>query len=553
MNWAALFWWVAASAAGQGVPLAQSLGNTLFVSPTVCDGVTDARPALQDILTHNAGKAIVLPDGAVCLITPVVDKTKFLNLPAGTILRGKATLRVANSSAPYNSVLSSMSCGGCQITDVTIDANIANNPIADPHEIYAHARTEFIMPGDDLSFRGITIMNSSPINSIIATGSRITVADSIFKVIGDDPNHIAHDHSTLYLTGSQIVVRGNHFTAIGRDSPAAVTAIETHGTGQSILGNTIANFTNGINVTGVSDADSEASVVSGNAIRGVLYCITIWSRGYRDHTTGYGINGLVVSSNSCRVNQLSYRSRAGVSSTTGITVDPGTTMPIANLNINNNVVVFDLEQASRPGNTASIGIGWWSANDQPTTNLSIQNNIVDNAPVAGIRVSVGSAVGLEIRGNIIRNAGSSLDPSVNVGYKVPVIVLSASGALQADIEANTILDDLAISRMVYPMMLGGAAGVTHHVRVLDNSIHLMGATTTSFKSYLAILDNSLKPLLRMIADGKAWSASSYPQPMAAGSEVFDAASGVEFRLWREGTAWTESHVPANDSNQETKK
>jgi len=155
--------------------------------------MTDARPALQNIVTHNAGKTIVLPDGAVCLITPVADKTKFLSLPAGTILRGKATLRVANSSAPYNSIVSSTACNWCQIPDVTIDANIANNPIVDTREIYAHARTEFVLSGDDLSFRGITIMNSSPINSIIATGSRITVEGSRFKVIGDDPNHVAHE------------------------------------------------------------------------------------------------------------------------------------------------------------------------------------------------------------------------------------------------------------------------------------------------------------------------------------------------------------------------
>ena len=548
MNGVILFLLAAAAAAGQAVSETQSLGNTLYVSPTICDGAKDARATLQNIVTHNAGKTIVLPDGAVCLITPIADKSKFLSLPAGTILRGKATLRVANASAPYNSVFSSMSCSGCQITGVTIDANIANNPIADAREIYAHARTEFVLSGDDLSFRGITIMNSSPINSIIATGSRITVADSTFKTMGDDPNHIAHDHSTLYLTGSQIVVQGNHFTAIKRDSPAAVTAIETHGTGQSITGNTVADFTNGINLTGVSATDSEAGVVSGNAIRGVLYCITLWSRGYRSHTSGYGINGLAVSGNSCRVNQLSYSRGAGVSSTTGITVDPGSTLPIANLNVSNNVVVFDLELSIRPGNTVSTGIGWWSVNNQTATNVSIDNNIVDNAPVAGIRMAVGSAVGLEIRGNTIRDAGSSLDPSVNSGYKTPLAAVTASGALQADIEGNTILDDLAASRMVYPMTLGGPAGVTHHVRVLDNSIHLLGATTTSFRSYLALLDSNVKPLLRLVAADKAWNASSYPQPMAAGSAVFDVGSGTEFRLWTEGTIWREDRASAKLSS-----
>jgi len=113
MNGVELSWLAATSAAGQAVPEAQSLGNTLFISPAVCDGMTDARPALQNIVTHNAGKTIVLPDGAVCLITPVADKTKFLSLPAGTILGGKATLRVANSSAPYNSIVSSTACNWC--------------------------------------------------------------------------------------------------------------------------------------------------------------------------------------------------------------------------------------------------------------------------------------------------------------------------------------------------------------------------------------------------------------------------------------------------------
>ena len=515
------------------------------VDPSICDGKTDARAALQEILTRTAGKTVVLPDGAVCVITPVVDKSKFLILPAGTVLRGRATLKVANGSAPYNSVVYSTNCNGCQIAEITIDANVANNPIADVAEIYAHARSEFVWFGDDISFRGITIMNSSSINSIVGTGSRITVEDSTFKAIGDDPNHIAHDHSTLYLTGSQILVRGNHFTTTGRDSPAGVTAIETHATVQSIIGNTIANFTNGINLTGVSSEDSEAGVVSGNSIKGVLYCVTLWSRAYRAHTSGYGINGVVVTGNSCRVNQLSYTRLPGASSTSGIVVEPGATLPIANLIISNYVVVFDLEMASRPGNTSSIGLGWWSASNQTATNVSIENNIVDNAPVAGIRMAVGSAAGLEIRGNTIRNAGSSLDASVNAGYKAPILVLSTIGAVQADIQGNTIIDDMAASRMVHAMTLGGAANAAHHVRVLDNSIHLLGTNAASFRSYVAILDNDLKPLVRLIATDHAWNAAVYTHRMAAGSEVVDATTGTHYDLQSDGITWTKARATAN--------
>jgi hypothetical protein len=222
----------------------------------------------------------------------------------------------------------------------------------------------------------------------------------------------------------------------------------------------------------------------------------LWSRTYRAHTTGYGINGLVVSGNSCRVNQLSYTRKPGASSTSGIMVEPGASLPIANLIISNNVVVFDLELASRPGNTASIGLGWWSVNHQTAENVSIENNILDNAPVAGIRMAVGSGVGLEIRNNTIHNAGSSLDASVNAGYKAPILVLSTTGALQADIQGNAMIDDLAASRMVNAITLGGAAKAAHHVQVLDNSILLLGANTSSFRSHVSLMDHNLQPLVR---------------------------------------------------------
>jgi hypothetical protein len=75
---------------------------------------------------------------------------------------------------------------------------------------------------------------------------------------------------------------------------------------------------------------------------------------------------------------------------------------------------------------------------------------------------------------------------------------------------------------------------------------LLGATTTSFKSYVSILDDHVKPLLRLIATAISWNTSAYPQPMSAGSEVLDATSGIEFHLWTDGTAWAKKHAPVDD-------
>ena len=62
MIWVTLFLLVASSTAVQAGLGNSDPGNTVFVSPAICDGVTDARAPLQDILAHNAGKTIVLPD-----------------------------------------------------------------------------------------------------------------------------------------------------------------------------------------------------------------------------------------------------------------------------------------------------------------------------------------------------------------------------------------------------------------------------------------------------------------------------------------------------------
>ena len=67
--------------------------------------------------------------------------------------------------------------------------------------------------------RDITVKNTNSTNSVNVAGSRITVADSIFTGLGDDPNHVVHDVSVLYLYGNQIIVTGNHFTGASRGAP----------------------------------------------------------------------------------------------------------------------------------------------------------------------------------------------------------------------------------------------------------------------------------------------------------------------------------------------
>jgi hypothetical protein len=511
-----------------------STPSTIAVAPSICDGVTDSRSALQAILTASAGKAVLLPDGTTCLITPLADKSAFLTLPAGTILRGNATLKVANGSAPYGYVLFGEHCTGCQISDITIDANVAGNPLVSQADLLLpkHARQELWVGGADISIDHITIKNTSSVNSIVSGigSSRIAVRNSTFSNVGDDPNHVVHDLSVLYLHGSQVTVIGNHFTGISRGAPAAVTAIETHATGQIIANNTIANFGVGINWTGWDTVDSEASQITGNSISGALFGIDLWSHTYSGHTSGFGINGLTVAGNSIRINQTSYRG----ANTGGIVFDNGNNLPVRNVVISGNTVVFDREESVRTGSVASIGIGVYEVATATYSNIVVANNLIDNAPVAGIRFAVPLIDGLVVKNNVIRDAGSSLDSAVNANYKMPIWVMASAGAVNGEISSNTIIDDFAASRITYPFILGSTAASS--LTMLWNTISITDATAASWQSYMGgIQDNNIKPLFRHIATGKPWTTPA--RFMRNGSQVYDTTTATQYNLLADGTGW----------------
>jgi hypothetical protein len=511
-----------------------------------CDNATDDRTAIQAAITAAAGGgAVIFPEGRTCIIGPVADRSKFLSLPAGTHLQGRATLQVKSGSAPYTSVLFAADCTGCLIEGITIDSNVAGNPAANPAELIASPRWEVeILSGSNIVIRGITVKNTNSTNSINVAGSRITVADSIFTGLGDDPNHVVHDVSVFYLYGSQIIVTGNHFTGASRGAPAAYTAIETHGSVQTVANNTITDMANGMNITGAWNGTSFSGSVTGNVITGAMSGITIDSLKLAGiHDTRDGIDGLTITGNTIRINQLSYTGSVWPNAQTnyGIMFAVGNDMPIRNTIVSDNVVVFDLETSARAGGFTNAGIGGFSLNPGVTySNVVFRGNLIVNSPIGGISLRADSIDGLQISGNTIRNAGSSLDSTVGAVYKCPIWVLTTVGTLQGRIENNFIIDDFDTTRLTKGIFLGAnAAG--GDVQVLWNSISLLGTTKTSFTGYLTLNDNNVQPLFRHTTNSSntfAWNAQG--RPMAAGSTFYDVTTGTQYYLYTAGTVWSSS-------------
>lgn len=499
------------------------------------DGVTDDRAAIQAAIDSVTAGVVHLPPAASgYLITPNPETGSFLTLKSTVQLIGigNPVIRVAASSAPYDYVISASSCDDCAIRDLTIDSNIGLNPVNNESELMAHPRIEIAFRGGQrITVEHVTIKNSSSLNSIVSwVVSDITISHCVFAGNGDDPNHTAHDHSALYIDADGALIDKNIFTAVRRGAPAAVTAIETHGSGISVFGNVITDYAIGMNVTGVALSDSVATVVSGNTIRGAMRGIQIWSDTYKGHSSGYGVNGLSITGNTIILNQTSYISAPGAATTTaGIVIEPKSNLPVANFVISGNVVVFDLERSLRPTSTTSIGIGWWSTLGQSAENLIIANNVIDNAPVAGIRLAA-ALRGCRVSGNIIRNAGSSLDTAIAADYKTPIFI---AGAPSTDVEIvdNLIIDNLQPSRMGTALFLATSKGISSGLAVRNNSVSISSPNKSSFKSYVQVLDDSTRPLLLA-----AWDDFIAPsRRVAPGSEVTDSKNGTSWRAGFDGS------------------
>jgi parallel beta-helix repeat protein len=182
----------------------------------------------------------------------------------------------------------------------------------------------------------------------------------------------------------------------------------------------------------------------------------------------------------------------------------------------------------RPASSASMGIGWWSTVGQGAQNLIIANNTIDNAPVAGIRLAAALS-GCRVSGNIIRNAGSSLDTVIAADYKAPIFI-AGSPSTDVAVEDNQIIDSLDPSRMRNAILLATTKGTSSGLRVRNNSVSILAANKVSFTSYVQILDDNTRPLL--VANWDDFVAPT--RRVTPGSGVTDSKNGASWWAGSDG-------------------
>ena len=451
-----------------------------LVSPAGCgaraNGVTDDTLAIREALARIAaqgGGTLWLPAGVYVVSPTETNGTIFalcsdLRIVGAGI--GQTAIKVKDSSPPYGAIFAG-AADNLVVESLTIDGNVAGNPIADLAELMGGGpRFSISVIGAGVRIRDVEITNQSAVNDLVLSGSDIRVDGCRWSNYGDDPNHIAHDASCIYTqSASGVRIEGCHFQGAAPGAPGARTAIETHGSDHIIRGNVVKDFNAGVNVTGVATSDSTGILVSGNVIEGASCGVLLWALAYYAHTSGFGIDGAVLEGNTIRLAQTGVWGGSD-NYMAGIALYPLADLDVRGLKIRGNVIISPLEAEAIDANSVSCGIGWYSAAGKLLLDSDISSNTIVGFPMAGIRLSCGVR-SVRVTDNQITNCGSTLDAQ-NDSYKSPVFVALAEGSDGLLLDRNTIRDTNAVTRNKWGLNLW-TAGIPR-VYVLDNVVDVTG-------------------------------------------------------------------------------
>jgi len=458
------------------------------------DGRHDDTESIQRAIDSLEGGEVYLGRGIYLVGSSTkVPGVAFLTVKANITLSGagigETVLKVRDNSGPYHYIITGQAkwtdCSGFRLRDLIIDSNIANNQIADEKEIRYYFRVSVaIYKGSDIVIERVEFRNESSINTVSLNGvevRNVRVSDCLFNAIGDDPNHIRHDHSSIYTHATHVVIQDNEFRSALLNAPGGATAIETHGSDTRVEGNKISGYQKGMNITGISFEESRNVIIKNNFIAYGNYGISLWSYKYDKHISGYGFGSVTIENNKIRLAQSSYPD--GIYSR-GIYINPDSNLPLRGLKINNNEIIFDLESHPSGTTSDSFGVGYVSTLNSGLEDTEISNNKIINSPSTGIRFEC-PAKNLAIIGNTILNPVSAIGKSLAKKFRVGIY--AASNMFQnIVIKDNIISDDFPQARLVGGIFLGGSS-TSSSFKIENNSVSISEKNSSTF------LGNQLSP------------------------------------------------------------
>ncbi len=470
------------------------------------DGIDDTK-AIQtaiDTIAQQGGGSVIFPPGTYHLSIQRQGKhLQALKLRSGVRLAASKTsgaiLKLADRQGNYESIMGTEEYGtpltDFVMTGLTIDSNGQNNPVLAPEGRNGKISPDF---GDDQIFLPRTVVrvymgkrirldrnrftNQTAVWSVVVNGTLdgmtdVAITNSRFDNVGG--NAVDFDHSSIYTQGSRMLVAQNTFVSrFGPGTKGARTAIEIHGSDQTVRNNTISGYTNGINVTGTGTPRSQRQLYQDNFIDGANTGFMLW---YHLHKGGSphqpALENVIIRHNTININSDNWLTPGIVSDkgpTAGILLDPNSDAPIRALTIADNRINFvNAKPVNYSHDRFSSGITLWKYThpDAPIDRLTISGNQIINAPGAGIwsNAALGGAGSSQIENNTIVNpARSNRLSEDNSGLSRAGIYLQVNSHNQnLHIQQNTIVDTLKPTQLKYGIVAdstcAGTCGIQKNI------------------------------------------------------------------------------------------
>jgi hypothetical protein len=397
--------------------------------------------------------------------------------------------------------------------------------------------------GSDIYLHDFEVINASSRNNILIgadhenniedAGTNLLIERITCSNIGDDPNHVWHDASFIYVVMDGYTVRDCHLTAHRAKPTAAESAIECHGSNYTVENNTITNFHGGLGICGISNIVAENVKILNNTVTDCVGGMYIFSSKFGSHTTGYGLDGVLIDGNTINALPFANGETTDRDARRGITIWDTNDLDINDLTISDNTITVDsLEVASTGYNMRSHAIGHMGANTITLSNSVITNNRVTNFPTPGVCFYGCGIDNVSVTDNTLSDCGSTMHDDASYMWKVPVLIDTCT-IDTLDISNNTFIDDIGVTRIPHVVEIWTPSGSPSGFTIQDNMFTISG-DKSGFTRHVNIEDNNTKPLITGRIDGFVPPT----QKVAVASRVTDGSY-----IWvvgPDGLTWTKS-------------
>ncbi len=445
------------------------------------NGLVDDTSAIQatiDAVNIAGGGVVYFPAGTYLISIVQVASATFkhaLTIYPGIVLRGesreRSVIKLKPGAGNYNAIISRALATDADMNDfgmydLCIDQNNTGNVPTVFGDLTNAGNSRYAVlcfGGHRISVKNCWFKDYKSINTI-STNAPVGLCTDV-QITGNWFDHassatIANDHSAIYTNASEVVIAYNRFRSPAKNTFGATTAIEVHGSQQSVYGNVITNYLIGCNLTGVAYRTDGVSFVN-NIIEGGRYGVQLWSWFADGNTTQAALTNCTVSGNSIRLDRDPWTFSLQISF--GISTDQVGTAPCESIAIKNNIIHWEPTTVNpSSGDQYSVGIGWERSAiggvgyDQ---DITISGNIIIGAPANGIRVFA-PIRRLTIENNTIKNCGQSVNGSLVAAYRAGIFAWSPSTLKQWIVRENHLVDDQATPTMTSGCSAGSSVTVT---------------------------------------------------------------------------------------------